>query len=286
MAKRIGSVLFPVLSLLLLSLACAAPAPVATPPPEDLATRVQATLEALPTQAQPAAAPSATLPPSATPEPTATSPSATPTAEATGTVTPTETSVSGDPRSQLGNPAWRDDFYSGNNWTLGEDSFTRAKVEDGRLFLTGLTKTDGWRMTWPEVKDFYLEAMIDSGDCEGNDHFGLIFRVPDRHAAEDGYLLGFTCDGRYWLRLWDGEAMTTLVPLTATTAILTGPNRENRIGVWANGEELTLFANGQQLQEVQDEALKDEGGFGLFVGARKSGNLTIEGDEIAYWDLP
>jgi len=169
---------------------------------------------------------------------------------------------------------------------LGEDSFTDAEVEDGKFILTGLTTIDGWRLTWPEVKDAYLETTIKTGECTGNDHYGLIFRVPDLHNPNEGYLLGFTCDGRYWLRSWDGEKMETLAPLAASSAIHAGSNATNRVGVKTDGDKLSLYANGTLLQEVVDDRWGDKGGFGLFIGARKTDKFTVEADEIAYWDLP
>lgn len=289
MSRSILSALAPLFCLALLALSCTQAAPAPSPAPVDLATQVEATLQALvPSTTIPVQPPTTTPPPSATqvpPTETAT-PTVTATPEVSVTPTASATGASGDPRSQLGEPAWQDSFTSGSNWTLGEDSFTRAKVEDGKLFFTGLSTMDGWRLTWPEIDDFYLETEINSGKCEGNDHFGLIFRVPDRHAADEGYLFGLTCDGRYWLRLWDGETMTTLVPLTASAAIRSGAQQNNRIGVRAEGSQLELFANGQSLEAIEDETLTDEGGFGLFVGPRKSGSLTVSADEMAYWTLP
>lgn len=288
MSRSVWAFFLPIASLWVLTLACAVPAPASPAPPQDLATQVEATLQALPTATMPAGQtepPTTTPPPSATAVPSPTS-TLTPTPEVSATPSVTTTPGSGDPRSQLGDPAWRDTFTTGSNWTLGEDSFTRAEVEDGELLFTGLSSMDGWRLTWPEIEDFYLEAEMNSGDCEGNDHYGLIFRVPDRHAADEGYLFGLTCDGRYWLRLWDGESMTTLVPLTASTVLNAGPERDNRLGVWADGKSLKLYANGQALEEIEDDSLTDEGGFGLFVGARKSGSLTVSADEMAYWTLP
>ena len=291
MSRNAWSLVLPAASLWILALACSTPAPVSPAPTQDLAAQVEATLQALPTQteaaepAEPAEPPTSTPPPSATAVPSPT-PSPTATSELSPTPTVTTTPGSGDPRSWLGNPAWQDTFSTGSNWTLGADSFTRAEVEDGVLLFTGLTTMDGWRLTWPEIEDFYLEADLNSGDCEGNDHYGLIFRVPDRHAADEGYLLGFTCDGRYWLRHWGDEKMTTLIPLTSSTAIVAGAQRNNRMGVMADGNKLTLYANGQKLGEIEDETLTEPGGFGLFVGARKSGSLEIGAQEMAYWELP
>ena len=291
MARPVLAIVLPFLCLAALMLACAQSAVPLPPAPIDLATQVEATLQALPTQTASAPAPAPSEMPSATPPPSATAVptfTATPTATSELSPTPTVSTTpgSGDPRSWLGNPAWQDTFSTGSNWTLGADSYTRAEVEDGTLLFTGLTTMDGWRLTWPEIEDFYLEADLNSGDCEGNDHYGLIFRVPDRHAADEGYLLGFTCDGRYWLRHWGDEKMTTLIPLTSSTAIVAGAQRNNRMGVMADGNQLTLYANGQKLEEIEDETLTDAGGFGLFVGARKSGSLEIGAQEMAYWDLP
>ena len=213
-------------------------------------------------------------------------PSETPVPSVTPTASLTPTTVAGDPRTALGEPTWRDRFANANDWTLGEDSFTEAEIEDERLALTGKTSTDGWRVSVPEIDDFYLEGTFRTGTCSGNDHYGFIFRVPDRHDANEGYLLGLTCDGRFWLRLWDGENMETLVPLTADSVIVQGTNQTNRLGVWAEGETLKLYANGKLLRELTDDGLTDQGGFGLFVGARRTDDFTVFVSEVAYWNLP
>jgi hypothetical protein len=279
--------------------ACAAAQPPAAPNADELATRVSGTLTAippaipLPTAIEPAAT-SSTEPPTATeapPTPTET-PAATATALPTLTPTPsftplaTRTLPADDPRATLGNPTWRDEFASGANWPLGEDSFTRAQVADGELVLTGLTTTDGWRLSWPVVKDFYLEMTVQTGTCSGSDHYGLIARVPDLHTANRGYLFGVTCDGRYSLRAWDGEAMTNLVRATTGTSIQAGSEQLNRVGLLATGDQLILYVNGARLTEIEDSRFSEEGSFGVFVGARQTSNFTIHVSEIAYWESP
>jgi hypothetical protein len=277
----------PVAVLLLSSALAACTLPVEpTVNASDLATRVSGTLTAQAPTAGPQVLPTDTLPPPPTESATAVLPTDTPTATVSPTASLTPTTVSGDPRPALGEPTWRDRFANAGNWTLGEDSFTEAELEDEGLSLKGKTSTDGWRVSVPEIGDFYLEATFRPETCSGNDHYGLMFRIPDRHAADEGYLLGLTCDGRFWLRLWDGENMDTLVPLTANSAIVSGSNKTNRLGVWADGEALKLYANGTLLDELTDDSLTDEGGFGLFVGARQTDDFTILVSEVAYWDLP
>ncbi len=253
---------------------------------DQVATSVGGTLTA---QAPPPTAPPAqtdTPPPSATEVPTLAPPTDTPSPSATASPTITVTAVAGDPRSALGQPTWRDTFDSTNGWNLGDDSFTKLEIEDGNLVLTGRSTADGWRLTWPEVDDVYLEATARTQTCQGSDEYGLMFRVPDVHTADKGYLFGFTCDGRYFLRTWDGENMNTLVPSTASGAIQSGSDKTNRIGVWTEGDELSLYANGTLLMKISDDTFNDKGGFGFFIGARKTENFAIESSEIAYWDLP
>jgi len=279
--------------------ACSVVQPPAEPNADELATRVSGTLTAIPpaillptaietSAPSPSEAPATTdapPPPTETPAASATPlPSLTPTASQTPIAT--RTLPADDPRATLGNPTWRDDFVSGANWPLGEDSFTRAQVEDGELVLTGLTTTDGWRLTWPVVKDFYLEMTLETGTCAGSDHYGLMARVPDLHEANRGYLFGVSCDGRYSLRAWDGEAMTNLVRATASASIKTGSAQENRVGLLVTGNQLILYVNGVRLTELEDSRFSEEGSFGVFVGARQTSNFAIHVDEIAYWENP
>lgn len=279
--------------------ACTMPQTPLSPNADELATRVSGTLTAIPPAiplptAIETVAPSptdATAATEAPPTPTET-PAASPTALPSLTPTPSLTPVAtgtlpaGDPRASLGNPTWRDEFVTGANWPLGEDSFTRAQVVDGELVLTGLTTTDGWRLTWPVIKDFYLEMSAETGTCSGSDHYGLIARVPDLHEANQGYLFAVTCDGRYSLRAWDGEAMTNLVRATTSPSIQAGSGKVNRIGLLASGDQLILYANGVRLTELEDSRFSEEGSFGVFVGARQTSNFAISVSEIAYWENP
>ncbi|HSR48003.1 MAG TPA: LamG-like jellyroll fold domain-containing protein [Anaerolineales bacterium] len=257
---------------------------------DQVATSVAGTLAAEGPTLPPPPASTNTSPPPATESPTDVPTQIPPTATPIPTQTPfptsTPTAVSGDPRTTLGQPAWRDPMESPAGWNVGEDTYTKISVEDGKLILTGKSTIDGWRLTWPEIEDVYLEATIATKTCTANDHYGLIFRVPDRHSPNEGYLLGFTCDGRYWFRSWDGEQMDTLVGLTVSSAINAGSNKSNRVGVMMDGDKFKLYANGTLLQEVTDDTWSEKGGIGVFIGARQTDGFTTETDEIAYWNLP
>lgn len=237
--------------------------------------------------------------PTATPQPEASSPTATPetpaetpTPEATptpaNTPLPTATLPAGDPKLGLGAPIYTETFDEDNgSWPTGEDGakFTSAEISGGAFKVTSLQPKDGWRLTWEEPENFYLEATMKTGTCSGGDRYGLIFRVPDLETADAGYLLGLTCDGQYSLRRWDGKKMTHLITWKEDKAINKGSNQTNRIGVMAKKNTIAVYVNGVLLGEVWDHTIT-KGAFGVFVGYKDTKDLTILVDEISYWELP
>lgn len=224
-----------------------------------------------------------------TPEPTETEEpiEETPVPEATETPTvqPTPTLSETDPVLELGDPDWVDRMENANNWPTGFNRFTSIRFEDGFLKLTARTDLSGWRLTWPVLEDFYLEAAMQTPECRGGDSFGLIFRVPQQVDADRGYLFGITCDGRYSLRRWDSRVMHFLVNWTAHDAINDGEDAVNKLGVMARGDSIALYINGVKVNQVSDRTFLD-GQFGIFVGGTNVDNLTVWVDQIRYWVDP
>jgi len=198
---------------------------------------------------------------------------------------PTATLASTDPTLNLGDPDWVDQMNNDNNWPTGFSEYTEIEFEDGFLKLTATSDLEGWRITWPKIDNFYLEATLQTPDCDGNDRFGLMFRVPADSQAGKGYLFGITCDGRYGLRLWDGNVMNALVPWTAHDSIEMGEDAINKLGVMARSSSLALYINGQKVQELSDSSYL-EGQFGIFVGGTNVDDLTVWVDQIRYWVDP
>lgn len=212
-------------------------------------------------------------------------PTATPAPTDTSVPAPTATLTDTDPTRTLGDPDWVDNMNNSDGWPTGLDKYTAIKFENGFLKLTAGTDVDGWRVTWPTISDFYLETTLQSPECEGNDHFGLMFRVPADSQAGKGYLFGITCDGSYSLRRWDGTVMYSLVALTAHDSIQEGANVVNKLGVMARGASLAFYINGQKVREISDSNYL-EGRFGIFVGGTNVDDLTVWVDQIRYWDKP
>jgi hypothetical protein len=223
--------------------------------------------------------------PSATPQMTETA-----TLAPTATTGPTATISPNDPRQRLGNPAYIDTMDKSNTWPGGTDPFTSIDFKDGWLYLTALDKFDGWRLTFPELQDFYLEATIRSQQCSGLDHWGIIARVPDKMNANQGYLFGVNCEGQFSLRKFDGNVgkngtMTTLINWKSSPAIKIGANQTNRLGLMAIGSRLILYINGIQVGESKDSTYT-QGYYGVFIGQKNTPDMTIGVDEMDYWENP
>lgn len=126
-----------------------------------------------------------------------------------------------------------------------------------------------------------MEVTALTGDeCSGLDRYGLLARSPDPNA---GYVFGFSCDGRYRIYKWDGENYNPLVEWTTSPHILVGPNKRNKMGFYADGDTIKLYANGRLLVELQDGTY-DEGRFGLFVGSANTSNFEVFVEQISLWE--
>jgi hypothetical protein len=301
--------IFPIILIAFLLAGCDLLAPVApTPSDDDMATRVAQILTSMPTATSqiviqsptaglPTVQPTDVLVPvqEATQEPT-TAPTEvlvateTPTPTTTATPVNTATPSPNDPVARLGNASWVDDMNNGNNWPTGPDKYTAMEFKDGSMRLAGLSTTDGWRLSWPELTNFYLEMTFQTTDCKASDRYGMFARVPDGTNPDRGYLFGFTCDGQYSLRRWNASIgakgeMVNLVKWTSSPAIKAGSNQTNKMGLMAVGDRLILYANGQLLNEVNDGTFH-KGFFGVFVGAKETDNFTIRVDQVRYWENP
>ena len=231
----------------------------------------------------------APVPASATPQPTASltpTLSPTPTLTLTPTQTLTPTAVPGDPGEELGPPTWKDEFTSTANWNGFNDQQSRFEIKEGAFHLTAkkANNYEKWTISWPEVKNFYLEYTgVFGEECAGKDRYGMIFRTPD---YSSGYLFGITCDGSYRLSAYDGEEYTVLRTWTKSEYIKSGPEAVNRFGAKVKNNKITLFINGREVFSQSVDLFPAKGKFGVFVAASETPGFTARLDRAAYWSLP
>lgn len=250
---------------------------------DTMATIVEATLAAVPTDTPIMLLPTETSAPVSTATETSE-----PTPTETQTITPTI--VTDDIRNTLGNPVWQDSLDNCSSFGLCtpyEDDYSRVSVSSGSMIMT--SKTSGgfriWRLTYPRPKNMYLEGTFKTQNCSGADLYGLVFRAKD-YTSGEGYYLGFTCDGRVGLSRWDAGGVSSVFSLTTSDAIHAGANQTNRIGVLVNGDTFRVYANGKFIQEINDTSIGAEGHVGAYISAQSTLGFTVELTEIAYWNLP
>jgi hypothetical protein len=198
---------------------------------------------------------------------------------------PDPTAIPGDPEKELGNSDGRDDFSTKNNWTLFDDECFKSEIVDGQYVMTAQGKPlfFCWEVSWPSVQDFYLQTnLVMPESCTGDDSFGLFIRTPD---LNQGYLVGLTCDGRYFMTRWDGEESKVLVNFVTSEHINTGSGATNRIGVIANGSSYDLYANGHLIAQADDGSYVEASRFGYFVRPATEDGFTVKYDDMAIWLL-
>lgn len=218
---------------------------------------------------------SATLPPS----------TETPTVTPTASQTPTLTLKPDDPRIELGAPDWQASFEDDSDWFTFDEAGASIQVEDNQLVLVAKNTQDyeSWGLSWPKLTDFYLEYTVTTGEpCGGKDRYGIIARAPDPNA---GYLVGLSCDGAWRLRAWDSEEFDLLVDWTPSSYINTGPEATNRLGLMADGDQLSVYINGHLVAEEEDDTY-EEGRFGAFIAADQTAGFEARVSEAIYWALP
>jgi hypothetical protein len=186
---------------------------------------------------------------------------------------------------ELGNPDWRDRFTDSGNWFLLNADNVRFSIENAGLRMRAKTANSGdfWGLSnQPDLKDFYIEGTFTTGPtCSGLDRYGLLIRAPNTNA---GYVFNIACNGQFRVYEWDGQTYNQLQGWKTSTAIKTGPDATNRVGIWAEGDVLKLFVNDVQVVEL-DVAIYDQGQFGLLVGSANTDNFDVYVEELAYWLL-
>jgi hypothetical protein len=218
------------------------------------------------------------------------------TAAATATTVPPTPVGLFNPLATYGEPDFEDPMTGSaiSDWEdkegdLPDTQYLRITLDDARFYVTGkLPGWSTWYFTWRELSDFYLQATMDSGNCSGQDAYGLIVRGPEHMAGVSyGYVVAFTCDGKLWVYRLDGAdpfTATDLVSLTPSQYINAGSNQRNLIGIQAIGDTLIIYANGHQIAQVTDTRY-DFGRFGVFVCPQWTSFYTYRVVNLSYWDL-
>jgi hypothetical protein len=180
-------------------------------------------------------------------------------------------------------PTFADHFRSDDgHWEMENSETSERSYQLSTYRLNVLEpQTIAWSLGDLTVADFYLE--VDAFHSAGplDNEFGLLFRYVDK---DNFYLYGASSDGYYTLqKLEDGEWID-LTPWTKSDLVNTGELAGNTLGIWAEGERITILLNGEVLETVEDDSFAS-GQVGLVVGTFDEGDAEIAFDDLMLWDL-
>lgn len=212
------------------------------------------------------------------------------TAESTSTpqMQPTFTSTPADFAASLGTPTYSNSLANGTAFGIDasgyDDGNTRIVMSDGAMLMTSIPTSGwrGWRLTDRKMSNFYLEGTFIPQTCAGKDQYGLVFRAPD-YATGEGYFFGVTCDGSYSLFMSDGNKYQPIINWAVSDKINKGSNQTNRLGVLAEGDSISLYINGQKVQEITDSTYDTATKVGAFISALSTPGFTVKLDQFNMW---
>lgn len=198
-----------------------------------------------------------------------------------------------DPELEFkGSKRFIETFDTEDNWITGAGSPPDTEnifmfVDGGIMQVTGKIQTyHTWWYSNKRIGNGYVEMDVNTGKCETDDAYGFIVRGALSGESARGYIIGFTCDGKFFVnRLDSDQAYPTFVIYIPTPGdtLNRGTNQINTVGVKMDKETISIYANGYLVGQFFDAA-HEYGRYGLFVSAGPTANYTYEVSEIRIWD--
>jgi hypothetical protein len=149
-------------------------------------------------------------------------------------------------------------------------------VRGSRFFRKNKYHWDGTaladRVIWPtpvygyqlSAAQSYLSVEIKKLNGSENAYCGLLF-----HVTENKYYSFRVNDSAYSLWLHQNDDWKALIDWTPSSAIRVG--EANRLGILAEGSQLRLFVNDENVYDISDETLQ-KGYAGILIGFASTGD--------------
>lgn len=175
-----------------------------------------------------------------------------------------------------------DDFSDpASGWgASSHETYVRGYQQGRYLFQIDVPRWFVWATSGRSFDDVEIEAI---GRAAGqlDNHFGLLCRYSEVDEQAQFYYFGVSADGYYGIFLMDEEG--DLRPLTGP-AMLRSPaiyvdGSDNRVVASCMGTDLTLYVNGEQVAQVEDDTLA-KGDVGLATGTLEVGGTSVWFDDF------
>jgi hypothetical protein len=183
-----------------------------------------------------------------------------------------------DTRPQFGELLFADNFEDVKGWITGKTG--SGSIAKGKNELTlAVNRPNGYLYSLRQgtkLGNFYAEITASPTICRGNDEYGLLLRVSP---GLDFYRFSLTCAGQTRVdKYYQGKASSPQ-ELTYSGSAPRGAPSQSRLGVLANGKELSFYINGEYQFTVRDPSLL-AGELGVFARAAGEDAVTVNFSDL------
>jgi hypothetical protein len=206
-----------------------------------------------------------------------------PTATFTPYPSPTTLPPTPEQRPGIGSLILQDDFSDEQVWALADKDGASARMGKNELTIV-ITKKRVAHFslrTTPQLHNFYAEITANPGICRGLDEYGLLIRA---ESPSDYYRFSLSCDSQVRLdRILGGQASSPQPWLLSGDVPPGGPSM-SRLGVWAVGDEMRFFVNGNFQFAVNDGQIAS-GVLGVFARSASDEAFTVNFLNLEVWEV-
>ena len=171
-----------------------------------------------------------------------------------------------------------DDFSDpASGWgAASHETYVRGYQQGRYLIQIDVPRWFVWTTAGRDYEDVTVEVTIRSDEARDN-HYGVLCR----YAQGAAYYFAISADGYYGIFHW--QEGTGLQPLSGR-AMLRSPlirtdGIENRLLAVCEGAQLSLYANGELIAQVEDASLK-HGDVGMAAGTLDQGSTIVWFDDL------
>jgi hypothetical protein len=185
---------------------------------------------------------------------------------------------------QYGQSLFSDPFTQMGNWQNLQTANGIVSVADGAITLAVKKAPATLAVVRQDsaYDNFYLETTVKRvALCKNDDEIGLLFRVSGEQSY---YRLVVDCQGLLALQQVVGGTPTMLANWTPSEQIPAGLWKSFTLGVWANGQEIRIYVNGQLQTEVIRDTFKS-GGIGYFARTAGDTPLTVSFSDLTLYQV-
>lgn len=179
-------------------------------------------------------------------------------------------------RPGLGLTFITDDFSNKSLWDVAASDQASASIENNQLTLAAQSKIYILSLRHDlTLNDYYVEITAHLNLCRDDDSYGILIRA----STAAYYRFALSCNGTASAERKSVGTRQILHESLSSSDVPNGAPGEVRIGVWAVGNEMRLFLNGNYQFSVSDSNYTN-GTLGVFVNSAGTSPVVVSFSEL------